>query len=554
MAVQTASWVGQPRVKGSSESMQMMLLTFSMIGLQFCWGTEMTYASPYLLSLGLSKSKLSLVWVAGPLSGLVMQPVIGMISDKSTSKYGRRRPFMVMGTAAVVVCLLLLGWTQEVVGWFVKDKELRREMTIALAVVDIYVLDFVINIAQSTCRALIVDTLPVEKQQLGSAWASRMVGVGHMLMYGIGALDLMAIFGNFLGDTQFKKVCLIAAIAMAVAQGTSCWAVQERVLVADGKTRAPKDGLLSVVKQIYSTTLNIPEPIQAICWVQFFSWIGWFPFLFYGSTWVGEIYLRHEAPSGNPDALTEVGRAGSVAFIAFAMISFASSIVLPWLVQSPDDAERPGYTPRPPQSLQSVIEGARKNKPTLVTAWMFANLLFAASMVFAPFVQSVRFATIIIAFCGVPWAVAGWAPGTFLGVEVNRMSTSIPMTQSRSASYRRLSNDSIELSSQESSPGTLHLHHDSNAPGPSGSTGDMSGIYLGILNIYTTLPQFVGTGISWVVFSILEPGKSPELAMEAHPDEHQSKEGVSGIGVCLFIGAICAVGAAWATRRLRVAS
>lgn len=53
-------------------------------------------------------------------------------------------------------------------------------------------------------------------------------------MYAIGALDLKAIFGNFLGDTQFKKVCLIAAIAMAVAQGTSCWAVQERVLVSNG--------------------------------------------------------------------------------------------------------------------------------------------------------------------------------------------------------------------------------------------------------------------------------------------------------------------------------
>jgi len=102
----------------------MALLTFSMIGFQFCWGTEMTYATPYLLSLGLSKSRLSLVWVAGPLSGLVMQPVIGMVSDKSNSKYGRRRPFMAMGTVAVVFCLLLLGWTGEVVGLFVKDPEL----------------------------------------------------------------------------------------------------------------------------------------------------------------------------------------------------------------------------------------------------------------------------------------------------------------------------------------------------------------------------------------------------------------------------------------------
>jgi solute carrier family 45 protein 1/2/4 len=130
----------------------------------------MTYCTPFLLSLGLSKSKLSLVWVAGPLSGLVMQPVIGMISDRWTGRWGRRRPFMVGGTAGVVVLLLLLGWCETFVGWFVKGEEKRRMVTIVVAVVDIYVLDFVINVVQSCCRSLIVDTLPVEKQQLGSAW------------------------------------------------------------------------------------------------------------------------------------------------------------------------------------------------------------------------------------------------------------------------------------------------------------------------------------------------------------------------------------------------
>ena len=79
----------------------------------------MTYCTPYLLSLGMSKSRLSLVWIAGPLSGLVMQPIIGMLSDKSTSKYGRRRPFMVWGTAAVVTCYLILGWAKEIAGYFV---------------------------------------------------------------------------------------------------------------------------------------------------------------------------------------------------------------------------------------------------------------------------------------------------------------------------------------------------------------------------------------------------------------------------------------------------
>ena len=61
-----------------------------------------------------------------------------------------------------------------------------------------------------------------------------MTGFGHLLVYAIGALDLNSMLGNFLGDTQFKKVCVIAALAMSMAQGLSAWAIHERVLISDG--------------------------------------------------------------------------------------------------------------------------------------------------------------------------------------------------------------------------------------------------------------------------------------------------------------------------------
>lgn len=104
----------------------MLLLTAAAIGLQFAWGTEMTYCNPYLLSLGMPKNRLSLVWTAGPLSGLVMQPLIGMMSDKSRNKFGRRRPYMLGGSLAVVVCYFVLAWTKEIIGFFVQDEELVR--------------------------------------------------------------------------------------------------------------------------------------------------------------------------------------------------------------------------------------------------------------------------------------------------------------------------------------------------------------------------------------------------------------------------------------------
>lgn len=134
------------------------------------------------------------------------------------------------------------------------------------------------------------------------------------------------------------------------------------------------------------------------------------------------------------------------------------------------------------------------------------------------------------------WAISVWAPFAFLGVEINRLSQ---------PSYRRLSRSSIEL---DSAP-QLHVHH---IPEESHSTtGESSGAYLGIMNLYTTLPQFVGTFISWGVFSVLEPGKSPELAEGAKKEETHDTEGPNAIAVCLFIGAVSAGVAAMMTRRLK---
>lgn len=143
--------------------------------------------TPYLLNLGLTKSNTSLVWVAGPLSGLIVQPIVGVIADESKSKWGRRRPLMALGTVIVALCLIVLGFTREIVGIVESDDDKARKPTIVLAVLAIYAVDFAINVGEflhanvsarweltrvvmSCSRSLIVDTLPIEKQQAGAAW------------------------------------------------------------------------------------------------------------------------------------------------------------------------------------------------------------------------------------------------------------------------------------------------------------------------------------------------------------------------------------------------
>jgi solute carrier family 45, member 1/2/4 len=74
-----------------------------------------------------------------------MQPIVGVIADRSTSKYGRRRPFMVLGAIVVGVILLVLGWTKEIVGLFVEEGGFKKSCTIFVAVLSIYAVDFAIN-------------------------------------------------------------------------------------------------------------------------------------------------------------------------------------------------------------------------------------------------------------------------------------------------------------------------------------------------------------------------------------------------------------------------
>ncbi|CAB4423643.1 unnamed protein product [Rhizophagus irregularis] len=81
----------------SLSTWEMIKLTACMAGLQFTWTVELAYGSPYLRSLGLTTELIALVWLAGPLSGLLIQPLVGAISDKSTYKLGRRRPFIIVG-------------------------------------------------------------------------------------------------------------------------------------------------------------------------------------------------------------------------------------------------------------------------------------------------------------------------------------------------------------------------------------------------------------------------------------------------------------------------
>ena len=128
-------------------TLYMIYLSLIMAGIQFSWSVELAYISPYLLSLGLPKSTLSLVWVAGPLSGVIGQPLIGMLSDRSKFKWGRRRVFIVCSTVGVVLGFIGMGRTREVVAWWTgrRDWQAVQHAVVGLAIASLIVLDVAIN-------------------------------------------------------------------------------------------------------------------------------------------------------------------------------------------------------------------------------------------------------------------------------------------------------------------------------------------------------------------------------------------------------------------------
>lgn len=129
----------------------LIFLTLGIGGLQILWSVELSNGSPYLLSLGMSKALVAFVWLAGPMTGVLVQPYVGMLSDRCRISWGKRKPFMLAGTIGTIGASLLLSYARQIIfllGRFNDDASYEgawKTGTIVLATVMMWVLDFSIN-------------------------------------------------------------------------------------------------------------------------------------------------------------------------------------------------------------------------------------------------------------------------------------------------------------------------------------------------------------------------------------------------------------------------
>ncbi|KAK9235920.1 hypothetical protein V1525DRAFT_408443 [Lipomyces kononenkoae] len=566
----------------------------------------------------MTKSLLSVVWVAGPLSGLIMQPVVGVWSDECTSRYGRRRPFMIVGSVIVGLSLMLMAWAREFVDIFVKSERWAPIVTIVVAVLSVFATDFSVNAVQACCRAIIVDTLPKSKQELANAWAGRMVAGGHLIGYFAGVIDLVDYF-PYLGNTQLKVLCAISSLALLLCVGLTSWAVEERVLIRTSDVDK-SNSIYHILKSLLHTGFHLPSRIRQIFTVQLFAWYGWFTFLFYSSTWVGEIFVRYGSGdlSDTRDRVGAIGRVGSLALTVYSTITLICSLILPFFIVPLNQATQHPSNNKPtyenlPSFVAEFLYAIGPYRPTLPTAWVIGQVVYALAMFSTVFVKSVRAATFVVAICGFSWALSSWAPYALLAEEIRKLNANSTTTMTDSPpvdGYESVSQEELPVADEESvvdAPPRRGRHLvatsqqdpeyvgatplDDNAAqapplaptaGPSAAvavdgnpysgegisslsneddsevedddddesqeSSEQAGIYLGLHNVSITIPQFVSTFMSFIIFSLLDPGKSDELTGDT---DEPARTGIDAIGVTLRLGGITSLGAAYMAWKLR---
>ncbi len=255
-------------------------MSFGFLGIQFGWGLQMANMSPIYKYLGAADDQISKLWLAAPLTGFIVQPIIGAMSDRTWGPLGRRRPYFLVGAILSSLALLLMPNAGSLAQWLLPN--LPKFYMAALL---LWVLDASINVSMEPFRAFVADKLPHEQRGMGFAMQSFFIGVGAvvagLLPYvlrhwfnvsaeadGANALPLNVKISFYVGAIAFFTAVLWTVISTPENPPED--------LEAFRREKAASGGLAHLIKEIPDALAHMPVAMRRLALVQFFTWLGLF--------------------------------------------------------------------------------------------------------------------------------------------------------------------------------------------------------------------------------------------------------------------------------------
>ncbi|KAL0211590.1 hypothetical protein RCL1_005216 [Eukaryota sp. TZLM3-RCL] len=294
----------------------LIFLNFSQLGIQIGFAVEFAFLMKFLEDvLSLTPLMSSLAFISGPLSGFIVNPIVGALSDRCNSKLGRRRPFIILGTVITALSLLIVGVSHPFLAFYVND--LTAVITVLAG---LWLLNIGLNVLATPCRALVTDVVSrlsnnsVTEQTRAQSVCGLCVSIAQVV-----SNFLIYISAN--EDVTFKipidgmeRTMLIvfpaAAIAVLLVSLPSLIVGKEKVFV--DVTDEKKSGLTQMFGQLGTALAQSTVAVRILGGVFYLSWIGFFPFQLYVTKALGM-------------------KLGSLALTLMSVGSFAMSTVCPVL-------------------------------------------------------------------------------------------------------------------------------------------------------------------------------------------------------------------------------
>lgn len=299
---------------------QIVNMSFGFFGIQFGFALQNANVSRIFQTLGAEIDHIGFLWVAAPLTGLLVQPIIGYMSDRTWHrKWGRRRPFFFVGAALASIALFLMPQSTEL--W--------------MAAILLWVLDASINISMEPFRAFVGDKLPSSQRTTGFAMQTFFIGLGAVI-----ASLLPYIFTNVfnvsniapegeIGDSV-KYSFYIGAVVFFLSvlwtvltsdefppEDITTW--EEEKL----KTKGLWKGLAEISKGIFS----MPKTMLQLAVVQFFTWVGFYCMWLYTSAAIAQNV--HGTTDPTSKAFQDAGDWVGVMFTVYSAVSAITAFLLP---------------------------------------------------------------------------------------------------------------------------------------------------------------------------------------------------------------------------------